>query len=64
MTSLLRQWNIVSTDYCMILTTPTVTPPLAEGPHRSVVSHTLYWMLSFLGVPDHKVGRAAEGFHL
>ena len=28
----------------------------AEGPHKSVVSHTLYWMMSFLGVPDHKVG--------
>ncbi|XP_064390485.1 proton-coupled zinc antiporter SLC30A5-like isoform X2 [Halichondria panicea] len=34
------------------------TPPVEhpEGPHRSVVSHTLYWMLSFLGVPDHKGG--------
>ena len=28
---------------------------LAEGPHRSVVAHSLYQSLSFLGVPDHKV---------
>ncbi len=27
----------------------------AEGPHRSVVAHSLYQLLSFLGVPDHKV---------
>ena len=29
---------------------------VAEGPHRSVVAHSLYQSLSFLGVPDHKVG--------
>ena len=28
---------------------------LAEGPHRSMVAHSLYQSLSFLGVPDHKV---------
>ncbi len=28
---------------------------LAEGPHRSLVSHTIYWLLSFMGVPDHRV---------
>ena len=27
----------------------------AEGPHRSMVAHILYQLLSFLGVPDHRV---------
>ena len=35
---------------------PFLDLPPAEGPHRSVVSHTLYWSLSFLGVPDHRGG--------
>lgn len=32
-----------------------VTYCAAEGPHRSVVAHSLYQSLSLLGVPDHKV---------
>ena len=34
---------------------PTLTLPPAEGPHRSMVAHVLYQLLSFLGVPDHRV---------
>ena len=32
-----------------------VTYCAAEGPHRSVVAHSLYQRLSFLGVLDHRV---------
>ena len=27
----------------------------AEGPHRGIITHFMYRLLSFLGVPDHKV---------
>ena len=37
----------------MILTPPT---SLAEGDHNGYLSHFFYWLLSCLGVPDHKGG--------
>lgn len=62
-TTPLPQSNTVSSSLCVSICTctfhlpllPTLTPPPAEGPHRSMVAHFLYQLLSFLGVPDHRV---------
>lgn len=29
---------------------------IAEGQHSGTMTHVLFWLLSFLGVPDHKGG--------
>ena len=56
MTSPTHHLSIVSTISVAVSWIFTLSPALlAEGPHRSVVAHSLYQSLSFLGVPDHKV---------
>lgn len=62
MTNLTRHLSTVSSEHFTTydLTVswslfPLLSIHLAEGPHRSVVAHSLYQSLSFLGVPDHKV---------
>lgn len=53
--STISQRKILERDECVRVFSECCVS--AEGPHRSSVTHFLYRLLSFLGVPDHKVER-------